>query len=76
VTEEELRAELAYWAADGNWYMIWYFTERIKELEEEEMFECLDCGRIFITPDTDTEDQEIGVCPYCGSEHIAGREEK
>jgi hypothetical protein len=35
-TKEELRAELAYWTADGNWYMIWYFTERIKELEGEE----------------------------------------
>jgi hypothetical protein len=34
MTEEELRAELAYWTADGNWYMIWYFTERIKELED------------------------------------------
>lgn len=36
MNEEELRAELAYWTADGNEYFIWYFTERIKELEETE----------------------------------------
>lgn len=36
VTEEELRAELAYWTADGNEYFIWYYTERIKELEEND----------------------------------------
>lgn len=33
MTEEELRAELAYWTADGNEFFIWYYTERIKEVE-------------------------------------------
>jgi hypothetical protein len=34
MTEEELRAELAYWTAEKSEYFIWYFTERLKELEE------------------------------------------
>jgi hypothetical protein len=35
-TKEELRAELAYWTDAGDWFGIWYYTERIKELEEED----------------------------------------
>ena len=37
------------------------------------MFECCDCKRIFISPEIE---EEIPVCPFCGSEHIADREEE
>lgn len=37
------------------------------------MYACKDCERIFITPEIE---EEIEVCPYCGSERIGEREEE
>ena len=37
MTEEELRAELAYWTAEKSEYFIWYFTEEIERIGGRKM---------------------------------------
>ena len=40
------------------------------------MYECLDCKRICIEPEKLEEDEEISICPYCGSDAISERDEQ